>query len=110
MASRLDLVEYICGQAAGAGVISHKRMFGEFGVYCDGKYVAMVCNDQFFLKPTLAVRSILPDVPEGLPYAGAKPCFLIEDIDDRDLMARLVRATCDELPAPKPKKPKKIAQ
>ena len=45
--------------------------------------------------------------PEGEPYKGAKPCLLIEDLEDRGLMERLVRATWEELPPPKPKKPKR---
>ena len=28
---------------------------------------------------------------------GAKPHFFIEDVDDRDYLAALVRATCSEL-------------
>jgi hypothetical protein len=41
------------------------------------------------------------------PYPGAKPHFLIEDLDNSDYLAALVRATCSELPAPKPSKSKK---
>jgi len=29
-----------------------RAMFGEFGAYCDEKFVALVCDDTFFLKPT----------------------------------------------------------
>ena len=31
-----------------------RAMFGEYGVYCDEKFVALVCDDTFFLKPTHA--------------------------------------------------------
>lgn len=38
------------------------------------------------------------------PYEGAKDCLLIEDLDDRELMGRLISATYSQLPEPKPKK------
>ena len=40
------------------------------------------------------------------PYEGAKNYFFIPDVDDRDYISALVRATCNALPAPKPKKKK----
>ncbi len=107
MASDLAFVEYVCEQICGAGEITYKKMFGEYGVYCNGKIIGVICDDQFFVKKTAAGAEILPDCPEAPPYEGAKPHFLIDNIDDRDLMARFISATYAELPAPKPKKPKR---
>jgi TfoX/Sxy family transcriptional regulator of competence genes len=82
-------------------------MFGEFAVYCDGKVVALVCDNQLFVKPTAAGRARLGAVTEAPPYPGAKHYFLIgEALDDRQLIADIVRVTARELPPPKPKKPK----
>ena len=39
MASNPDFVEYIRGQLSGAGEITCKKMFGDYGVYCDGKII-----------------------------------------------------------------------
>ena len=41
------------------------------------------------------------------PYEGAKPYFYIEDVDDRDYLSALVKATCAELPESKPRTKKK---
>lgn len=108
MASKLEFVEYVCEQLGGAGEITYKKMFGEYGVYCDGKIVGLVCDDQFFVKKTQAGEAILPGCPEASPYEGAKAHLLIESVDDRELMARFISATCAELPAPKPKKKKTV--
>ncbi len=35
---------------AGAGTISFRKMFGEYGLYCDGRWSAFVCDDRLFLK------------------------------------------------------------
>jgi TfoX/Sxy family transcriptional regulator of competence genes len=102
MASDIGFVEYVCEQVAGAGHISHRRMFGEFALYCDGKVVALICDNQFFLKPTVAGRALLQRVKEAPPYPGAKPYYLLDtDLEDAEQMARLVRATAAELPLPK---------
>lgn len=104
MASNLDFVQYVCGQLGGAGEITYKKMFGEYGVYCDGKIIGLICDNQFFLKKTDAGLGM--GFEEAPPYPGAKPAFLIDSMDDRDEMTRLVRATYEILPEPKPKKKK----
>ncbi len=104
MASDIGFVEYVCEQIRGAGHVSHRRMFGEFAVYCDGKVVALVCDNQFFLKPTDAGKALLDRVKEAPPYPGAKPYYLIDaQLDDAEAAAAIVRATADALPAPKVK-------
>ena len=70
MASDIGFVEYVCEQIRGAGHVSHRRMFGEFAVYCDGKVVALVCDNQFFLKPTDAGKALLDRVQGGAALSG----------------------------------------
>lgn len=109
MSSQQKTVDYILEQSAGAGDVSARKMFGEFGMYCDGKIIALICDDQLFVKPTQAGRDYIGAVTEGLPFPKANPYFLIDgDLwDDADWMAGLVRVTAAELPMPKPKKGKK---
>jgi TfoX/Sxy family transcriptional regulator of competence genes len=110
MASDIGFVEYVCEQVAGAGRITHRRMFGEFALYCDGKVVALICDNQFFLKPTTAGRALLDRVKEAPPYPGAKMYYLLDaDLEDAERMARVVRATAAELPMPKVPTAKKTA-
>ena len=104
MSSRLDFVQYVADQCSGAGEITFKKMFGEFGIYCDGKLFGLICDDHFFLKPTDAVCPLLRVVEMRPPYEGAKDYFYIADVDDRAYLSQLVYETCKVLPAPKPKK------
>jgi TfoX/Sxy family transcriptional regulator of competence genes len=107
MASSKDFVEYVCEQLRDAGDISYRKMFGEYALYCDGKVVALICDDQVFVKKTDASTAILGEnAEEAPPYPGAKQHFLVTDLDDQQLMTRLVRSICDALPPPKPKKAK----
>lgn len=106
MASQLEFVEYVAEQLQDAGEISCKKMFGEFGLYCNGKFFAMVCDDQFFVKVTSEAEAAFPALPKAPPYDGVKDCFLVEDVDNREMMRRLAEITCAALPEPKPKKRK----
>jgi TfoX/Sxy family transcriptional regulator of competence genes len=102
-------VDFIVEQAAEAGTVSARAMFGEFGMYCDGKMVAIIGDEQLFVRNTSAGRAFAPEAEEVSPYPGAKPHLLIdaERWDDSEWMSELVRLTCAELPLPKPKKPKR---
>ena len=104
MASTIEFVEYVCEQISGAGIISYKKMFGEFGIYCNAKFIGLICSNQFFLKETERARALLTEVIEAHPYTGAKNYFLIDFLEDRVYLSGIIRATYDELPMPKPKK------
>ena len=88
-------------QLSGAGEITWKKMFGEYGLYCDGKLFANVSDDQLFIKITEAGRSLFPGLREAPPYPGAKEYFLIENVDDRDFLTALTLITCQALPEAK---------
>lgn len=99
--------DYVLDQVRGAGGVAIRRMFGEYGLYCDGKVVALVCDNQVFLKPLAEAAALLDTPAWGLPYPGARPHLLLSDaLDDPDLMARLVRTVAAALPEPQPGKPR----
>lgn len=50
MASNPEFVQYIADQLAPAGQVTYHKMFGDYGVYLDGKMFALVCDDQLFIK------------------------------------------------------------
>ncbi len=107
MASNADFVQYIVDQCSGAGDIEARKMFGDFGVYCNGTIFGLICDNGFYVKPTEGGREVLRNINMRPPYDGAKPYFYIEDVDDSDYLSSLVRVTCAELPVPKPKTKKK---
>ena len=52
MASNPDFVEYVAEQLRDAGTIRSRKMFGEYGLYCNGVFFAVICEDQLFIKIT----------------------------------------------------------
>ena len=109
MATDQDFMEFLADQMAEAGEITYRKMFGEYAVYCNGKVVALVCDNQLFVKPTPSGQTYIGDPVLAPPYPGAKDYFQIEDaFEDREWIAGLIRVTAQELPDPaKKKKPKK---
>ena len=110
MASDLSFVEFVVDGIHEDCAVTYKRMFGEFGLFSDGKIFALICDNQLFVKPTEGGRAFIGEVVESPPYPGAKPSLLIGDqIEDPQWLSELVRITARALPAPKPKKRKKKA-
>jgi DNA transformation protein and related proteins len=109
MASQQRTIDFLMEQLAALESISPRPMFGEWALYCDSKVVALICNDQLFVKPTEAGQGVAPDAEFAPAYRGAKPSLRIEaeHWDDADWLCGLIRATADALPMPKPKKPRR---
>jgi len=108
MATDLEFIEFVADQIEDRCEISYRAMFGAFTLYSKGKVVALVGDNQLFVKATEAGRAFIGDVVEAPPYPGAKLAFLIEDeIEDRKWLTQLITLTEESLPKPKPKKKKK---
>jgi TfoX/Sxy family transcriptional regulator of competence genes len=108
VASDLAFVEFVADQLDGACEVSYRKMFGEYALYANGKVVALICDNQLFVKPTEAGRSFIEDLVEAPPYPGAKPAFLIEDrLEDRAWLTELIVRTEQALPKPMPKRKQK---
>jgi TfoX/Sxy family transcriptional regulator of competence genes len=104
MSTTQQTVDFICAQSGLAQRITARKMFGEFALYMDGKLVALVCDDTLFVKPTPVVAELLGTVDLQPPYSGAKPHFSItEQLDDRELLQRILLLTAEAMPSPKAK-------
>ena len=65
MASDKSFVEFIADQIENVGQITFKQMFGEYALYCEGKVVGHVCDNQLFIKPSEGGRAFIGDVVEA---------------------------------------------
>ncbi|CAM3087904.1 Regulator of competence-specific genes [Legionella steigerwaltii] len=105
MASKKSTVDFILDQTAKAGSVYAKKMFGEYAIYCDNKVIALVCDDQLYVKPTHAGKKFIINYNEGIPYPGAKPYLFIsaELWDEGEWLTHLFKITAFEVPMPKKK-------
>ena len=104
MASSKDYLEYILDQLSGLDDISHRAMMGEYIIYYRGKVVGGIYDDRFLVKPVKAAVDMMPDADMELPYEGAEEMILVDDVENREFLQKLLEAMYDELPVPKKKK------
>ena len=107
MASSKEYLDFILEQLSGLDGITFRPMMGEYILYRHGKIVGGIYDDRFLVKPTRSAETMMPDANRELPYEGAKEMLLVDNVDSREFLAELLTAMDGELPAPKPKKPKK---
>ena len=101
MASSEDYLEYILDLLRGVPSVTHKKMMGEYILYCDGVIFGGVYDDRFLLKDTPAAREAFPT--EQIPYDGAKPMLLV-DSESPAFIADTVGAMLPQLPTAEKKR------
>ena len=79
-------------------------MMGDYVLYCREKAVGCICDNRVFLKITPVSERLLVGAPKEVPYAGAKPRLVVENVADKDFIRELLFAVADGLPTPKKKK------
>lgn len=107
MASKQMIVDYIIDQLSSLNSVAVKKMFGEYALYCDGKVVALICNDRLYVKITDQGKKFIADYyVEGYAYRGARASMVIDEdkIDDAEWLCELIRITADNLSTSKIKK------
>ena len=104
MASSKEYLDYILEQLSELDEITYKAMMGEYIIYYRGKIVGGVYDDRFLVKPVKAAKNMMPEAEMELPYEGAKEMLLVDDVDSKEFLRKLLEAMYGELPAPKKKK------
>ena len=108
MASSKEYLAFILGQLSELEDVTYRAMMGEYILYYCGKILGGIYDDRLLVKPTKSALAAMPDAPHELPYEGANPMLLVEDVDSKDALTVLFQAMYPELPAPKTKKKPKI--
>ena len=100
MGTRKETVAYILDQLAPLPVRA-RAMFGEYGLYCDEKVVALICDDTLFVKPTAAGPEFFDDLELAPPYPGAKDWYAVsgDRLEHREWLQALIERTAEALPA-----------
>jgi DNA transformation protein len=106
MASTQNFVDFILEQVTPAGDVRARKMFGEYGLYCDEKVVAFICDDKLFMKPTEISSKFLGQETLAPPYPGAKNYYCVpeEKLEDAEWLADFIRKTTYVFPLQKNKK------
>ena len=104
MSSDKSYLDFILEQLSGLCGISYRAMMGEYIIYLDGKVIGGIYDDRFLVRITPSAKILMPDAKREIPYPGAKEMLLVDSVDDREQMTRLIEAVYSELPEPKKRK------
>jgi TfoX N-terminal domain. len=83
-------------------------MFGEYMVYVRDKPLFIVCDDTVYVKELDCIQPLMEHAEKGFPYEGAKECYVV-DIDDTELLEKLVPVLEAHIPVPVKRNRKKAA-
>src|SRR5258708_19687552 len=102
MASKQSTVDFLTEQMQKAGAITSSKMFGEYAIYCDGKVVALVCDDQLFVKPTDVGLKFLDSSHFAPAYPDSKNYLKVPEskCHDSDSIADFIIETAPVFPLP----------
>ncbi len=109
MATKKETIEFILSKLRDRERFTARAMFGEYALYCEGKVVALICDDLLYVKITPASQRLESQCEQGHPYPGARPHYLVDEgqlttIEDLPV---ILAAIGDSLPAPKKKTKRK---
>ncbi len=104
MASSREYLNYVLEQLSDLEEIDYKYMMGEYILYYRGKMMGGICDNRLLVKQTKAAAQLMPTAHTELPYDGAKPMILVEEVDSKAFLRDLFEAMWEELPVPKRKK------
>ena len=90
MASSREYRDFIMEQLSGLDGVSSRAMMGEYIVYLRGKVIGGIYDDRFLIKPVDSALSMMPNAARELPYEGAKEMLLVDNVDDRVFLCKLL--------------------
>lgn len=80
MSTQKETVEFILEKLGDTERFTTRAMFGEYALYADGKVVALVCDDQLYVKILPASQELEEVCEKDAPFPGAKPYYLLEEV------------------------------
>lgn len=110
MATSREYALFVENLFRGVDGFSMKRMFGEYGIYLQGRVLGFLCDEQILLQDTPTARKLLPDAERKELFPGSKLFIIFSDEGNHHLLQSVAQAMWEELPVPKPRKGRKGAR
>ena len=107
MATSREYALFVENLFRGVEGFSMKRMFGEYGIYLQGRVLGFLCDEQILLQDTPTARKLLPDAERKELFPGSKLFIIFSDEGNHHLLQSVAQAMWEELPLPKSRKSRK---
>ena len=98
MATSKEYMDFIMDQLSGLNDITCRPMMGEYILYYRGRIIGGVYDNRFLVKPTKSAIAMMPQAEREPPYEGAKEMILVNNVESRDFLHKLLEAMVNELP------------
>ena len=95
MATTKDYRDYILEQLDLLDNITCKSMMGEYLLYYKGVLFGGIYDNRLLVKIVDSNKKF--NLKEVIPYEGAKPMYIIDDVDNKELLIEIVLATYEDL-------------
>ena len=95
MATTKDYRDFILEQLSLLDNITCKSMMGEYLLYYNGLLFGGIYDDRLLVKIVDSNKKY--NMQESIPYESAKPMYLVDDVDNQELLRSIVLDTCKNL-------------
>ena len=93
MPSSKEFLDFVLTQLSALPDITYRAMMGEYIIYYRGKIIGGIYDNRLLIKPTTAAQKIIPNATPEIPYPGAKPMYLVEELDNKPLLTEIAITT-----------------
>lgn len=95
MASKMEYLNFILEQLDLLDNITYRSMMGEFLLYYRQVLIGGIYDDRLLIK--IVKENKKYGMKEAIPYPGAKPMYLVSDVDDKELLKNIILDTYNDL-------------
>ncbi|MEI3530063.1 MAG: TfoX/Sxy family protein [Bacilli bacterium] len=99
MATTKDYRNFVLEQLSLLDNITCKSMMGEYLLYYDNILFGGIYDNRLLIKMVESNKKY--NMAEAIPYNGAKPMYLVDDIDNQEVLKEIIIDTCKDLPKKK---------
>ena len=96
MATSKEYKDFILEQLDLLDNITYKAMMGEFLLYYNNVLFGGIYDNRLLVKIVDTNKKY--SMQEQIPYETAKPMYLVDDVDNKELLKDIVIETCKGLP------------
>ncbi len=95
MATNKEYRDYVLDSLSLLDNITCKPMMGEYLLYHNNTLFGGIYDDRLLVKKVESNKKY--HLEEAIPYERAKPMYLIDDIDNREVLKDIILDTCKDL-------------
>ena len=99
MATTKEYKDFVLEQLNLLDTITCKSMMGEYLLYYNGILFGGIYDNRLLVKIVNSNKKY--DMQEQIPYESAKPMYLVDDIDNKEVLKEIVIETCKDLQSKK---------